>query len=215
MDWKKIYLRLAVVSLCVVPNAVFAAGVTGVGTDTLHISHDFFAVLTAKANGVIADATSQNPYNPDYTYFAGFNTSALRFVDSDSGDYVQCSTEGYDSCLANGRGFLIGSPLGYRVVDGLWEEAIPAPPNTMFGVGSTTTVLGSTFVGGGTILATAIGTILVAIVGLLCLGYGVKKLAQEVTGGTTWYADSHGNRAKNQRLAKNMWDLDHRGMTEL
>jgi len=53
----------------------------------------------------------------------------------------------------------------------------------MWDIASTTDALSTAFTNTGTILVLVVGTVLVAVVALIGLGYGVRKLTKKITGG--------------------------------
>jgi len=53
----------------------------------------------------------------------------------------------------------------------------------MWDIASTTDALTTAFSNTGVILALVVGTVLVAIVALIGLGYGIRKLTKKITGG--------------------------------
>jgi len=101
--------------------------------------------------------------------FGGGENFIYTAVDDNSADYRGFGTLGdyTNTWTANGQ------PSPPTIVDSTCGE-----PRIigMFGVGSTTAVLGTTFTGAGGIIMMALGILLIGIAGFLGLGYGIQAL---------------------------------------
>jgi len=113
--------KLKYLFILLLPVAVFASSLSGVGTDTITVDHDLWGIWSFDGySGSDIEGTASNPAYFDMANHTGY--SVVLFIESSNANYGNCVAGTAQQCLDANYGELIGSTGGYTVVDGIWEE---------------------------------------------------------------------------------------------
>jgi len=127
--------KLKYLFIFLLPVAVFATSISGLGTGTLSVDQDLYAVFSWNGyGGTDIEGTASDPANFNYSTHTGY--PVILFTESSAGNYIACANSAsLQDCLDNGYGVIAGSPDGYTVNGTEWEEV-----DTGGGNGTTTAI---------------------------------------------------------------------------